>query len=549
MNFFSILSLMLIGLALVPQDPIEDVLFRKKHKLGVVSSAGTPTLNQFFGNNITDKGRGGSTTGVNGNVFALDPAGSPHAVTSGSLVIMSGAWPNNPTTGNGYPHSCTAPCAPTFTDNGTGNTWNAVFTAGSGCKDAGLAVANGADHGIYYSANFVPPASGVTQVTETHPDKISDSYFNIGNFYNVATTSALRTSSCKTAVVPVNNTAPNISGTALTVVIGDLVYVEVDDETIFGNIDYSDIWNSITVPSNCTLVDESTYAGHAEFYCSATGTTFTPQLTISQSTHDSFTIMAAAFKPGSGGSAPSAGKAVLVSSATMTGGAITLVTNVGCPTNTTGVIITDDAASLSSITDSNSDTYTAVSNGGGNPKVFYSLGVTISNPNTFVVTTVSGGANVDLIRFYCTNVTALDTGFSAGSGSTQVTSSAVFNAISTGTGAGNCQGTSGSDVTCTGLPLATPGNSADLFIAIGSAGNGPYLTSSQPTGVVLDYPGPTLTNACTVTTAGVCGGDANDMTNGDVAAHYWSGNTTQINFGWTAQQNASSNSVMVVAFH
>ena len=507
------------------------------------ATIGTPTYTQFAGKNVIDKNAGGSTTAVNGVNFTLDPTAWPQGVTTGSLVIISGTWPDHPTTGNGYAQSCTSPCAPTFTDNGTGNSWNAVFTAGSGCKDTGLQVANGGDHGIYYAMNFTPAATTTpTQITETHTNKISDSYWNVSNWYNVATTSALRTSSCKTGVVPANNTAPNISGTAMTVVVGDLVYIEVDDESANNGINPNgNIFNSVTTPSGCNLLDENGYAGHVELSCIATSTSFTPQFTISQTVHDSFTIMAAAFKPGAGGSAPSVtGAAVLLSRQTMTANAGSYTENVPCPTTTTTFAVTDDAGSISAVADSNSDTFTKVQ-GSASATIYYKLGISISTPNTFKVTLTSGGGNTDLITFFCMSATSVDTGFAVGGGGTQVTTSTILNSVTTSGG--------GADSTYTNLPTGTPGQTKDLFIMVGAAGDGPYLSCTQPTGCVYAFPSPTITTTCSVTTAGVCGGDSNQYTNGDMTGWYWVNSTSAINWGWSMQNNTSSNNSQVTAFH
>lgn len=505
----------------------------------VVAGALTPTLNQFLGKNGLDSGRGAATTGIDKNLFSLDPTGWPHGVTSGSLVIISGTWPDNPTTVAGYPATCASPCAPTWTDNGTGNTWNAVFTPGN-CKDTR---GNGFDHGIYYAANYSPVASGAVQITETHGHMISDTYWSPSNWYNMATAGALDGSGTCAQVTPVNNTAPNISGTALsTTADGDLIYIEVDDSTQIGAVNTGgNQWTSITVPVGCTLLGEDIYIGHAELYCiQATHGSFTPQFTISQTTHDTFTIYAAAFKSGSGGSAPSAGGAVLLSSSAMTAQAATYTTNVGCPTTTKTLAMTDDSSSISAVSDSNSDTFTHVTNGGGASSIWYATNITVSNANTFTATVTTGGANVDLLTFYCLNTTALDTGFTAGTGNIQTTTSSVFNSITTSAGGGVS--------TYTNLPTGTPGVAGDVFIIFGSAGNGPFLTCAQPTGCVMDYPLPSTIAACSSTTGGVCGGDADDYNNGDIGGHFWQNSTTQINFGFTIQNNSSADSVTVTAF-
>ena len=510
--------------------------------MGSHASGGTPSLTQFFGKNVITRS---TTTGMNAPIFTLDPTAWPNGVTTGSLVIVSGEWPNNPTTGNGYVQTCASPCTPTLTDNGnsgSGNTWNSTFTVGSGCKDAGIAIPNGADHNIYYAMNFVPPATTTpTQVTVTWGHKTGDFYFGLGSFYNIATTGALRTSSCKTAVVPTNNTAPNISGTGITVVVGDLVYIEVDDESENNTMQQGNAWGAITIPSGCTLLDENTFAGHLEMYCIATATSFTPAVTISQTTHDSFTIMAAAFKPGSGGSAPTgSGAQVLASSQNMSNVAATYVQNIPCPTNTTMVVVTDDASYVTSVSDSLSNNFSSVSNGGGSGTVWYHS-VTISNPNTYTISAVSAGGGNDLLTYYCTTATSLDTAATAGSGSTQITSSSVFKDTTAGS-------TPSTGASISGVPLITPGETNDLLIGTGTMGTGPVLSVSGPTGVVDDFPCPTAINACSVTTAGVCGGDSSGLTNGDVGLHFFDTAQTQLSFNFVVNPSQSLG-MLITAFH
>jgi hypothetical protein len=207
--------------------------------LGVIAIAAasgavgqTPVLNQFLGKNGLDLDRGGSNTGANGINFTLEPSAWPHGVTTGSLIVISGAWPDAPTTANAFPATCASPCAPTWKDNGTSNAWNAVFSAGS-CQDS-----NGTDHGIYYSANYAPAASGTVVITETHPTKISGSYFSPSNWFNIATSAPTDGSSCATGVTPTSNSAPNIPGTPFTTTAdGDLIYIEVDDNQV-GSVNY-----------------------------------------------------------------------------------------------------------------------------------------------------------------------------------------------------------------------------------------------------------------------------------------------------------------------
>jgi hypothetical protein len=403
---------------------------------------------------------------------------------------------------------------------------------------------NGFDHGIYYEQNI---SSTTTYVEDQFPDLIANDVFDAWAFYNVATSGGTDGSSCTTQVTPSSNTAPNISGSAFTVHSGDLVVVQIDDESLH----ISNAVSSITVPSGCYLAnadDLTTGYGIAHWteYCIATSTSFTPQFTVAQTTHDTFTIYAAAFQSGSGGSTASSGPGVLLSAQTAfgaTGSSYTM--NLGCPAGTTSVFLTDDAGSISSVTDSNSNTWTGISNatlGTGSTEIFYSLGLTTTGmPNTYTVTLhTANTGNVDLPTFYCTTTSHLDTGFTAASGNTQVNSSTVLNTVTEGTGSGNCEGTASSLVNCTDLPEATPEHSPDLFIAVCAVGVGPALQTSQPTGFVAD-------DALPAAIADVVGGDSDDYGNGDASGHFYQDSTSEINFGWKVQQNASSDTCMVTA--
>lgn len=505
--------------------------------LTIAAGGGTPTLGAQFSKNGIDRNRGGNTSGGNARIFALDANGQPGAVTSGSLVIMSGSWPNDGTVG---PHSCTAPCEPVWSDNGTGNTWNRVFTIAS-CRDSNTP---GIDHNIYYAMNFTPTSTSQTptKITATHPQKVTNSYWNPSWWYNMATTSALDSSSCLTGQTPANNTAPNITGTAITIAAAnELVYVDVHDNSNGGINTVS----STTVPANCTAIDTNDFQGHWSMYCLPSSGSFTPTFTVAQTTHDTFTIMAASFKSGSGGSAPSAGARILTSQQQSFSGAVTRTFIAGCPTTTKGVIVSDDVNDITSITDSNSNTWTGVASGGtlGNGSglsIWRTLNITVSNPNTYTLTITTANGNVDLPVVYCTTATQLDTGVTAGSGSTQVNSSTVSN-----TGTFSATPTNGGTVSS--LPLLTPGATGTLFIGTGAMGTGPWLDCSV-LGCVDDYPYPvTITTCASATSAGECGGDADNFGNGDVAFHFWENSTAQVNFTHVGNPSQSI-TIMVQGF-
>jgi hypothetical protein len=283
---------------------------------------GTPTLVQFLGTVGNDAN--GATAPANSQLWNFDAAGT-RVPSSGSLLVVGGTWPNVVT-------SCTAPCAPGFKDS-AGNTLSTIFTEGSGgnCYDGTQ------NHQISYEQNI---PSGLTYVSDTFAQQVNNDAFDYVLFYNIATSGALDTSSCKINITPANNTAPNISGTALTLAAStDLVYVEVDIQSAI----QANTVSSITVPSNCTLLNDNwTPSGnrgvaHWAMYCLPNSTSFTPTFTIAQTTHNAFTIMAAAFKAGAGGSAPSAGPSVLLQSQIMVqaSAASTKTINLACPSGTT----------------------------------------------------------------------------------------------------------------------------------------------------------------------------------------------------------------------
>ena len=475
--------------------------------------AQTPTLNQFFGKNGIDSGRSGST--INHNIYSLDPPGYPRGVTAGSLIVVSGVWPDS------Y-GGCGSHCLPTFTDNHSSpETLSPVFSTSAPCEDA-----RGHDHGIYYDAN-VP--SDVNTVTEAHSSLFSDSYWNISNWYNVAASNIVGGSSCTTG-----NTGPNISGTSFSTTAGSIVYVEVDDEDglVVGNK-----FTSISVPSGCTVLQENTYQGHIELYCSTSGGTFTPSVTINQGTHDTFTIMAVEFKGGSGGSPPGIGTAVLLSGQDFTGAGATYTRNVGCPTGTSTVVVTDDASYITAVSDSgdgNSGAFTHVTPGGGPSSIWYKLGTSISNPNNYKISVTTPGGGYDLITVYCLNATGIDTGVKAGANTSIVTPGTVYAYVNESGGGGLG--------TYANLPTLTPGLPGDLLIISGSSGVGPVLNCTMLPGCVNDFPAP-------VALANITAGDADDYTNGDAGGHFWESGTAQASFTWTMQNNGASTSMVVTAFY
>ena len=208
--------------------------------------------------------------------FQMEPNGSPRGVTAGDTIIFFGTWPS------GRPQ--------TFADNAA-NTWNASFSPASSCQDSA-----GSQHGFFDASNV---SAGTSLVTESSTGTFQDTVMDFAYFANMATSGALDGSSCASAVTPANDNVPNITGAPFTTTTaGDLIITCVYD--IAHPLGAPNNWNSITYPANFTGLSEEVRFGHACAYWvqPTAGNNITPTFTVSQSTHDTFVIISAAFKRG-----------------------------------------------------------------------------------------------------------------------------------------------------------------------------------------------------------------------------------------------------------
>ncbi len=468
----------------------------------VTGYAQTPTLSLARGNTGISANEAGRASNFE---FQMESAGWPHAVTAGETVFMFGSWP----TGNN----------PTITDDQS-NAWSAV----SSCNDSG-----GMTHGFFYAVNA---AANTSMITETHSSAIGTGVFDWAHFYNMSTTSSgfVDGSSCNTGVAPANNTAPNINGTAYTATSGDLILTCVYVEGGLGQIQGgANAITSITWPAGFSGLNEDTFYGHACAYGVATGGSFTPTFTVAQGTHSSFTIMSAAFKAGSGGSAPRSGAAILLSEVHYTstqGGSDTVY--LPCPAGTTAVSAMDDAANLTAVADSNGNTWTKVtvpSNPYG--PIFYTNSPNIT-PSTYRLTlTNQSSGGYDLIGLYCLGDTnGIDTNVTAKNSST------LDGAGSGVTYGGSQSGTVEGDAPSMGTSL--PG---DLVLAVGAIGVGP-ATSCVVGQCVFDYVGSTDWTT----------GDNESYANGDTMAHQYAPTPSTVQFEYNLMPGGASGSSLAIAF-
>lgn len=437
--------------------------------------------------------------------FYMDPSGYPHAVTAGETVFMIGSWPN----GNN----------PTITDDKS-NAWASAIS----CNDS-----TGMDHGLFYSANA---AAGTSVISETHSSAISNGVFDWAHFYNMSTTASgfVDGLSCKTGVTPSSNTAPNISGTAYTTgTNGDLiltcVYVEQNPLGTPNSI------TSITWPTGFTGLSEETSYGHACAYGVQTAAgAFTPTFTVAQGTHNSFTIMSAAFKAGSGGTAPGSGASIVLSEMHYVGSSgLTNTVNLPCPSGTTSVVVMDDAGGLNGVTDSSSNTWSHVSVPGNYyGPIYYSNSPTITNTNTYAVTMTFGDTGGwDLVGLFCV----------VGTGGVDTAATAQNDSTLDGAGSGAAYGTAPvSSTRINNVPSTGTSVAGDLVLAVGAIGVGPAESciSGQ---CVFDYVGSTSW----------ANGDNESYANGDLMAHVYAATAGTASFDFNVVNTGSSASALSLA--
>lgn len=469
-------------------------------------SGGTPTLSQAR-----------SSVGVSGNyagknteyTFELDPSGWPNAVTSGELIVFPTTWPNASTV--------------SWSDNES-NSYSHVFS-GSTCEDA-----QSIDHDFYYVVNA---AAGTDRIVQSFGSTATrNSFVDIDRFYNIATSSPVDVSSCKLAVTPANNTAPNITGTAMTTTVnGDLIIVCVSD--IQSSLGGGNTWTSITWPSGFTGLAEDPALGHACAYeVQATAGSFTPTFTVSQSTHDSFAIYAVSFKSGSGGSAPAAQTHFMLSQYNfipVAGTPSTVTYALACPSGTTDIVMRDDSAEVTNISDSSSNTWTKLT--AHVTPIFYVHSPTWTSSNT--VTLTSSGGGQDLVAFDCLGggTGGIDTGVTAGtlSGSTLYASSS---------GAVYVPGASITPTSCTNGPDCFNGVvdlvtsvTGDIVLDVVPDGTGPVNDCNQGASKVCVFEVPAgAPSGSAYTGAPWTSGDDQPYTNGNGFAHFYASTAEDVPF-------------------
>lgn len=466
-----------------------------------------PVLAYFAGK----AGMSGSTSTTTGNnfQFQMEASSWPRAVTAGETIVMMGSWPDSAG-------------SPTFSDDKS-NPWATVFS--SVCKDS-----SSIDHGFFYAVNV---AANTATITETHSAAITNTVMDMAHFYNMSTASSgfVDGKSCLTGVTPGNNTPPNISGTAYTTTASnDLILTCVFDENT--NLGPANPRISIKFPSGSGGLNEEPSFGHACAYqVQSTAGSFTPTFTVAQSTHDSFTIISVALKPGSGGTGPSSSAIgpLIAEQVFLQGSGQTQIMNLPCPSGTTNILVRNDAGDLTGVSDSSSNSYTVVTVGSlsPSPTIAYVNNPTVTG-NTFAVSlTYSNGGDNNLTQLQCNvNTTGVDMGFAAANSST-------VDGTSSGITYNSQQETS---TIVTDAPSGTPSVSGDMFFQVLNVGIGPF-TSCNSAPCVSDY----------VTATWTGNGDAQAYSNGDAMAHGWEDSTSAVDFSFNIVNSSSFWQAMMLA--
>jgi hypothetical protein len=464
----------------------------------------TPTLSLAAGKVGITSGQAGIASNYE---FYMELPGYPRAVTAGETVFMMGSWPN----GNN----------PTMSDDKS-NPWAAVAS----CNDS-----TNKRHGFFYAVNA---SANTSVITETHGSPENNEVFDWAHFYNMSTSPSgfVDGSSCTTGVTPVNNTPPNISGTPYTTTTSmDLILVCVYvEQSMLG---FPNAISSITWPSGFTGLNDDIWTyGHACAYgVQTTAGSFTPTFTVAQGTHNTFTIMSAAFKAGSGGTAPGNGASIVLSQMFYIGSqGQTAKVYLPCPVNVSAIVVSDDVGSLNTVTDSGSNTWARVGVPGNfYGPIFYTNNPIIGSSNSFTVTmTFTASGSYDLVGLYCV----------VGTGGIDTAATAQNGATLNGAGSGSTyNSTTISGNTIANIPSTGTSMAGDLIFAAGSIGFGP-ATSCITNHCVFDYVGSTSwTN-----------GDNESYANGDIMAHAYAATPSAVSFSYNVVNTGSSAAAMSLAF-
>ena len=426
--------------------------------------AATPTLVQHVGSTLDDN----NGEANNNYKFCL-----PNPTLTGNCLIL----------GITFPYSA---CRTVSITDSTGDTWTLAATQTTDSVNQAQR--------IYTVANATPALHTITITFDTILKAVS---YEISEFYNIALTSPV--DGTKGAA---NSTGPNVAVGSYTPSTnndangGHLIWTIARSNDKVGTLTANMASNIVGTASTALLAADNTCSipGASSFVVQGTLSAINPGFTITQSSSTNFVTTSVALKAANAGTAPGAGIRIKrILHTTWTAGSS--VFQCPCDGNLlfTALSAGDNLNAVSSVTDSNGQTYTNPG-ASGEPQCFYKQNATPAN--NLKITYVAGGPQFSM-RFY--DIVGAQT--------------SSFNAVSGANGANP-----GSGNVTIAMPVHTPTVAPGLTISTVGFGTGPGtgMGAGSPAGSVFD-----LEWASTET-------DQSRMENADAVGHlYYSTTATQ----------------------
>ncbi|MFI5112836.1 MAG: hypothetical protein ACHP9S_08425 [Terriglobales bacterium] len=463
------------------------------------SSGPCPTLVQdatWGTNNGTETGNGFKYHLPNASLGGSSTQGN----TSNNLVICGISWEG-------------AAVTATISDNNT-NTW----TAGPTCNDGTRNVA------IRYAMGAKP---GTQDITLTLSSAAYNVHLRCSEFYNVATSSAVDgTASCTNST---SNFGPTIAaGSITTTVDNDLIYhYGIDDAALC----CTNPVTSFVVGGGFNLLPSDRHLGHfAQYFAWGSHGAINPTMTANQSSNDAFGSAAIALKAASAGTAPGSGIRI-VRELHLNNAASSADFTFQWPCSGNLTVFSQGESNVyhtvTSVTDSDSNSFTLVSRSSGEPYMYYAAPMTCNSPNnrTMVVHGNVGGS------------TASDVIYDIANAATSPYDTRASGLVNQSNAGGTTCVIGSPDSSTDHNPDITPTAAPGIAIAVAEEGTGPRC-DLYGSGYIADmgwYAGATDNSVL--------------LDNGNGYGHYYYSNTSTLDFHWLwANGTTSGGYALAVTF-
>lgn len=429
----------------------------------------TPTLIQHISSSTNPVG-----LGISGNNFKIPVS----TVRSGNCLILAISYPNGST--------------PTVTDN-NGNTWPgspAVSKTG----------------GSYTAAIFVLPNAnaGAVVITVSFGSSVIPFNYSVSEFMNIATSSPTNGSIGATGAGPslaAGSFTPTTNNDANG---GNLIwsYSAISDSASSNPTSFSPGGSFSLLDGDITWTNNQGFPHSSQFFVQASQAAVNASVTATGDSSNNYNTIAVALKAASAGTAAPAGIRVAKILHFSNNTPHTTQTLQIPSTGNLRVLVLPGGPSISPITsvvDSESGSWTQVTNPGDTPYMFYRQNTSANNALTVTIT--YSGSQIGYSFRYFDIVSAAASSFDT---SAVMSTTSVSNQSSVNN-----------------APTITPTTSNGLVIAIMGIGQGPGLAVTSPSGGQWDL----------VTYTGET--DLDLMENADALMHYYNATTSTINVNWT----------------